>query len=105
MSEVKPRYSAFERKRNDPTHAAKFDDICDENYFQRAETHARSWDRVATLHKGDPNLNAWLVYLEKYTPKRHKLALDAIAKRGYYSFPDSHPFDFDIRVTKEEMPF
>lgn len=100
------KYSAFDRgRKNDPTHAAKFDDVTDDNYAQRAETHANSWDRCATLHRGDPNLSDWLVYLEKYAPQRHKLALDSVAKRGYYTFPDKHPSDFDIRVTKEEMPF
>jgi hypothetical protein len=98
-------YSALKRKPNDPSFAAKCDDVNDENYFERAERHAGAWDRCATLHRDDPNLGHWLRYLEKYAPKRHKLALDAIAKRGYYTFPDRHPSDFDIRFKAEERPF
>jgi hypothetical protein len=100
------KYSAFDKgKRAGPDFAAKVSDVTDENYSQRAESHARAWDRCATLHRDDPNLGDWLVYLEKYAPKRHKLALDAIAKRGYYTFPDRHPSDFDIRFKAEERPF
>jgi hypothetical protein len=103
---MQPKYSAFELKaKNNPSHAAKFDDVSDANYDQRAETHAKSWDRCATLHKGDPNLSAWLVYLEQYCPTKYQRVLDAVAKRGYYTFPDKHPFEFDIRVKAEETPF
>jgi hypothetical protein len=93
-----PRYSAFEKKRNDPLYAAKFDDVNDENYFERAVKHAEAWDRCATLRPNEPGYGAWMAYLERYAPKRLKLALDAVAKRGYYTFPDRHPSDFDIRV-------
>lgn len=100
------KYSAFDRKTTqDPLYAAKFNDVNDENYFERAMKHATSWDRVATLREGDPGFSDWMVYLERYAPQRWNKALDAIAKRGYYSFPDKHPSDFDIRFVAEEKPF
>lgn len=94
------KYSAFERKRNDPLYAAKFDNVTDENYFANAMKHAEAWDRCATLRPGEDGYGAWMAYLETYAPKRHRLALDAVAKRGYYTFPDKHPAEFDIRVER-----
>jgi hypothetical protein len=93
-------YSALKRKPNDPSFAAKCDDVTDENYFERADRHAGAWDRCATLRPGEAGYGAWMAYLETYAPNRHKRALDAVAKRGYYTFPDRHPADFDIRAER-----
>ena len=98
------RFSAFDKPKAPPTYAAKFDDVNDDNWWDRVKTHAAAWDKVATLHKDQDQeaIGHWLIYLERYAPTTRNKVLDSLGKRGYYSFPDRFPWEFDIRYTKDE---